>query len=67
VLQLRCGCQKAGFEGGKTYECAKHVVEKGAPELVEAMDRGEVATRMTFTALPITSAGRISPFGPLDI
>ena len=29
--------------------------------------RSPVAIRMTFTALPITSAGRFSPLGPLGI
>lgn len=33
----------AGFGNGKTYEQAKAVIERGAPELVEAMDAGRVS------------------------
>lgn len=33
----------AGFGNGKTYEQAKTVVEKAAPELVAAMDEGKVS------------------------
>lgn len=32
-----------GFGNGKTYEQAKKVVQEAAPELVEAMDRGEAS------------------------
>ncbi|MCZ2150863.1 MAG: ParB/RepB/Spo0J family partition protein [Bryobacterales bacterium] len=35
--------RKAGFGNAKTYEQAKRVVEKGTPELVAAMDSGEVS------------------------
>jgi len=35
--------RKAGFESYKTYERAKKVTELGAPELVAAMDAGEVS------------------------
>ncbi len=35
--------QKAGFDSYKTYERAKKVTELGAPELVAAMDAGEVS------------------------
>ena len=35
--------QKAGFECGKTLERAKSVIEHGAPELIEAVDREEVS------------------------
>lgn len=35
--------RKAGFGNAKTYEQAKRVVDKGAPELVAAMDSGEVS------------------------
>ena len=35
--------EKAGFGNRKTYEQAKKVVEKGTPELKEAMDAGEVS------------------------
>lgn len=35
--------KKAGFGSGKQYERAKVVTEKGAPELVEKMDAGEVS------------------------
>lgn len=34
---------KAGFGSHKSYESAKRVVDKGIPELVEAMDKGEVS------------------------
>jgi hypothetical protein len=33
--------EKAGFDNHETYRQARRVVEKGAPELVEAMDAGE--------------------------
>ena len=32
----------AGLGSGKTLEAAQKVVERGIPELVEAMDRGKV-------------------------
>ena len=35
--------EKAGFGNETTYRQAKNVVEHAEPELVEAMDRGEVA------------------------
>jgi len=35
--------EKAGFGSDKTYRDAKTVVEKAAPELVQAMDSGKVA------------------------
>ena len=35
--------QKAGFGSAETYERAKKVVDDGAPELVEAMDAGEIS------------------------
>jgi len=35
--------RKAGFGNYKTYEQAKKVVDHGAPELVEAMDSGDVS------------------------
>jgi hypothetical protein len=35
--------RKAGFGNYKTYEQAKKVVDHGAPELVEAMDAGEIS------------------------
>ncbi|MGC8793982.1 MAG: ParB/RepB/Spo0J family partition protein [Bryobacteraceae bacterium] len=35
--------QKAGFDSYKTYERAKKVIEQGAPELVAAMDAGEIS------------------------
>ena len=34
---------KAGLGSGKTLEAAQKVVEQGAPELVEAMDKGKVS------------------------
>lgn len=38
--------QKVGLGSGKTLEAAQKVVERGIPELVEAMDRGN--TRQTW-------------------
>jgi ParB-like chromosome segregation protein Spo0J len=35
--------EKAGFGNRKTYEQAKKVVDRGAPELVDAMDAGEIS------------------------
>ena len=35
--------EKAGFGNRKTYDEAKRVVDHGAPELVEAMDAGEIS------------------------
>lgn len=35
--------EKAGFGNRKTYDQAKRVVDHGAPELVEAMDAGEIS------------------------
>jgi ParB-like chromosome segregation protein Spo0J len=35
--------QKAGFESDQTYERAKQVVDQGVPELVEAMDSGDLS------------------------
>ena len=35
--------EQVGFDSYKTYERAKAVVEKGAPELIEAMDAGRIA------------------------
>jgi ParB family chromosome partitioning protein len=35
--------ERAGFDSYKTYERARRVVERGAAELVEAMDAGEVS------------------------
>lgn len=35
--------EKAGFGNAETYRQAKTVVEKGVPELVDAMDRGDVS------------------------
>lgn len=35
--------EKAGFANAETYRQAKAVVDKGIPELVEKVDRGEVA------------------------
>lgn len=34
--------EKSGFGSGKTLEAAQSVIEKGAPELVQAMDDGKV-------------------------
>jgi ParB family chromosome partitioning protein len=39
----------AGFGNGKTYEQAKAVIERGAPELVEAMDAGHVSVSAAAT------------------
>lgn len=35
--------QRAGFKSAETYERAKTVVERGAPEVIKAMDSGEVS------------------------
>jgi len=35
----------AGFGSGKTLDRAKIVVEHGTPELIEAMDKGEIKIR----------------------
>jgi ParB family transcriptional regulator, chromosome partitioning protein len=45
---------KSGIGSGKTYEAAKRVVDTGAPEIVEAMDSGEVSINLAsqFVALP---------------
>ncbi|MBF0263547.1 MAG: ParB N-terminal domain-containing protein [Magnetococcales bacterium] len=44
----------AGFGNGKTYQQAKQVVEKGTPELVQAMDTGDVfiSAAATLATLP---------------
>ncbi len=45
---------KAGLGSGKTLEAAQKVVERGIPELVEAMDRGKVTIHAAknISALP---------------
>ncbi|MBF0098766.1 MAG: ParB N-terminal domain-containing protein [Magnetococcales bacterium] len=47
---------KAGFGNAKTYQQAKSVVSQGTPELVEAMDRGDVSisAAATIAKLPPT-------------
>ncbi|MER2527353.1 MAG: ParB N-terminal domain-containing protein, partial [Candidatus Competibacter denitrificans] len=35
--------KKAGYGSEKTYRDAKTVVQKGSPELIEAMDKGDIA------------------------
>lgn len=35
--------QRAGFRSAETYERAKTVTDKGSPELIEAMDKGDVS------------------------
>lgn len=35
--------EKAGFGNAETYRQARNVVQRGVPELVEAMDRGDVS------------------------
>jgi ParB family chromosome partitioning protein len=35
--------KRAGFRSAETFERAKKVAERGAPELIEAMDKGEVS------------------------
>lgn len=44
----------AGFDSAKTYERAKQVVEKGTPELVQAVDQGNVSisAAATLATLP---------------
>jgi ParB-like chromosome segregation protein Spo0J len=46
--------QKAGLGSGKTYQQAKKVVEEGTPELVAAMDTGQISVRnaAALTKLP---------------
>jgi hypothetical protein len=41
--------KKAGFGSGKQSERAKSVVERAAPEVVEAMDNGVVSIRAAAT------------------
>ena len=52
--------QKAGLGSGKTLEAAQKVVERGIPELVEAMDRGNVQPppRRTFEQPPVDDRRR---------
>lgn len=46
--------KKAGLGSGKTYQQARTVVERGTPELQEAMDRGDVSVKdaEAFSRLP---------------
>lgn len=52
---------KAGLGSGKTLEAAQKVVERGVPELVEAMDSGRVSIHAaaSIAALPKEDQGRI--------
>ena len=53
--------KKAGFGSGKQFERAKSVVEKAAPEVVEAMDKGVVSIRAAATIAkktPLDKQGR---------
>ena len=43
-----------GFGNGKTYEQAKKVVQQAAPELVEAMDKGEASVSAASALLDMT-------------
>jgi hypothetical protein len=36
---------RVGFPSGKSYDRTKNIVEKGTPELVTALDRGEISIR----------------------
>ena len=45
-----------GFGNGKTYEQAKKVVQNAAPELVEAMDKGEASVSAASALLDLTHA-----------
>lgn len=58
--------KQAGFGNETTYRQAKTVVEKAAPELVEAMDRGDVAisTAATLTELPPDIQAEVVAQGP---
>lgn len=58
--------KQAGFGNETTYRQAKVVVEKAAPELVEAMDRGDVAisTAATLTELPKEAQAEVVAQGP---
>lgn len=46
--------KSAGFGNGKTYEQAKRVVSEGAPEVVKALDEGQVSVNLAsqFVDLP---------------
>jgi ParB family chromosome partitioning protein len=52
---------KAGLGSGKTLEAAQKVVERGVPELVEAMDAGKVSIHAAaeLTSLPKEDQRRI--------
>ena len=51
---------KAGLGSGKTLEAAQKVIERDIPELVEAMDRGNVQPppRRTFEQPPVDDRRR---------
>ena len=53
--------QKVGLGSGKTLEAAQKVVERGVPELVEAMDSGRVSIHAaaSIAALPKEDQSRI--------
>jgi DNA modification methylase len=43
--------QKTGFGSGRTYEKARIVIEKGNPELVEKLDRGDISIHSAYIAV----------------
>ena len=56
--------KKAGFGSGKSLERAKAVVDHGAPELVDAMDRGDVsvsAAAVVAKTVPKEEQRRMTP------
>ncbi|ORE92684.1 hypothetical protein ATO13_17224 [Stappia sp. 22II-S9-Z10] len=52
--------ERAGFESRRSYSDAKTVVDEGAPELVQAVDAGEVSVsaRTRFALMPLRKPGR---------
>ena len=43
VKTRQIAAKKAGFGNPETYRQAKQVVNTGTPELIEAVDKGEIA------------------------
>jgi ParB family transcriptional regulator, chromosome partitioning protein len=56
---------KSGFGNAETYRQAKAIVEKGTPELVEAVDRGDVSIRAAaeLSRLPVPEQREIVAAG----
>ena len=61
--------ERAGFSSGKTFERAKSVVEHGAPELVDAVDKGEasVSAGADIASLPVEEQKEIVAKGEDEI